>query len=73
MQRIYRVINTKTAARCLVRASSQAQAIRYAVADDYKAAVAGQEEIVEMLLAGAMAGDAGAELQLDIEPDKEPA
>lgn len=73
MQRIYRVINTKTADEYLVRASSQAQAIRHVVADEYRAAVAGQETIVELLLAGAKVHDAGAELQLDIEPDKESA
>lgn len=37
-QRIYRVINTQTAAEHLVRAHSQAQAIRHVVSHEYRAA-----------------------------------
>ncbi|GIK83051.1 MAG: hypothetical protein BroJett024_41560 [Alphaproteobacteria bacterium] len=57
-QRIYRVINTETAAEHLVRASSQAQAIRHVVKETYRAAVAGQETIVELLTSGAKVQDA---------------
>lgn len=66
-QRIYRVINAETAAEHLVRASSQAQAIRHVVKETYRAAVAGQETIVELLTSGVKVQDAGAELQLDID------
>ena len=69
--RIYRVINTETAAEHLVRAQSQAQAIRHVVKETYRAAVAGQETIVELLTSGVKVQDAGAELQLDI--DDEPS
>ena len=65
--RIYRVINTETAAERLVRAQSQAQAIRHVVKETYRAAVAGQETIVELLTSGVKVEDAGAELQLDID------
>lgn len=65
--RIYRVFNTETAAEHLVRASSQAQAIRHVVKETYRAAVAGQETIVELLTSGVKVQDAGAELQLDID------
>ena len=65
--RIYRVINTETAAERLVRAQSQAQAIRHVVKETYRAAVAGQETIVELLTSGVKVQDAGAELQLDID------
>lgn len=70
-QRIYRVINTETAGEWLVRAHSQAQAIRHVVRETYRAAVAGQEEIVGMLSAGSTVLDAGAELQLDIDDEPE--
>lgn len=60
-QRIYRVINTQTAAEHLVRAHSQAQAIRHVVSHEYRAAVACQEALVELLTAGATVQDAGAE------------
>lgn len=68
--RIYRVINTETAAEHLVRAQSQAQAIRHVVKETYRAAVAGQETIVELLTSGVKVQDAGAELQLDDEPSE---
>lgn len=57
-QRIYRVINAETAAEHLVRASSQAQAIRHVVKETYRAAVAGQETIVELLTSGVKVQDA---------------
>lgn len=56
--RIYRVINTETAAEHLVRASSQAQAIRHVVKETYRAAVAGPETLVELLTAGVKVQDA---------------
>lgn len=71
-QRIYRVINTETAGEWLVRAHSQAQAIRHVVRETYRAAVAGQETIVEALTGGMKVLDAGAELQLDIDEPNEP-
>lgn len=65
--RIYRVINTETAAEHLVRASNQAQAIRHVVKEAYRAAVAGQETIVELLTSGVKVQDAGEpDVPLDI-------
>jgi hypothetical protein len=51
--RIYRVLNTTTGADHLVRAHTQAQAIRHVVA--------GQETIVEHLTGGGSVMDATAE------------
>ena len=56
--RIYRVSNSVTGAEHLVRAHSQAQAIRHVVAEQFAARVAGQETIVEMLTAGGVVLDA---------------
>ena len=56
--RIYRVLNTTTGDDYLVRAHSQAQAIRHVVAEQFAARVAGQETIVEMLTAGSVVLDA---------------
>lgn len=58
MSRIYRVSNSVTAEEYLVRAHSQAQAIRHVVAEQFAARVAGQETIVEMLTAGGQVLDA---------------
>ena len=59
--RIYRVLNTTTGTDYLVRAHTQAQAIRHVVADQYRAQVAGQETIVEHLTAGGVVMDATSE------------
>lgn len=57
--RIYFVVDTaEGGAELLVRATSQAQAIRHAARNRYRAAVAGQEEIVRLLGAGAKVEDA---------------
>jgi hypothetical protein len=58
MSRIYRVISTSTGDDFLVRANSQAHAIRHVVADQYRAMVAGQETIVEHLTNGGSVMDA---------------
>lgn len=70
-QRIYRVINTETAAEYLVRAQSQAQAIRHVVKETYRAAVAAQETLVDLLSAGVKVQDAGAEPQPEIDDGHE--
>lgn len=59
--RIYRVLNTITGDDHLVRANSQAQAIRHVVADQFRAQVAGQETIVEHLTGGGTVLDATTE------------
>jgi hypothetical protein len=59
--RIYRVLNTTTGDDHLVRAHTQAQAIRHVVADQFRAQVAGQETIVEHLTAGGVVLDATTE------------
>ncbi len=59
--RIYRVFNTATGDDWLVRAGTQAQAIRHVVADQYRAQVAGQETIVEHLSGGGAVMDATLE------------
>jgi hypothetical protein len=59
--RIYRVLNTTTGDDYLVRAHTQAQAIRHVVADQFRAQVAGQETIVEHLTAGGVVLDATTE------------
>lgn len=69
--RIYRVFNVRTAAEHLVRASSQAQAIRHVVADEYRAAVAGQETIVELMSHGARVMDATGDVAEAVEEVQE--
>lgn len=59
--RIYRVLNTTTGDDYLVRANTQAQAIRHVVADQFRAQVAGQETIVEHLTRGGAVLDATRE------------
>lgn len=61
MSRIYRVLNTTTGDDYLVRANTQAQAIRHVVADQFRAQVAGQETIVEHLTRGGVVLDATRE------------
>lgn len=56
--RIYRVFSTATGNDWLVRATNQAQAIRYIARDQYRAAVAGQETIIELLQRGDQVLDA---------------
>lgn len=59
--RIYRVLNTTTGDDHLVRAHTQAQAIRHVVADQFRARAAGQETIVEHLTRGGVVLDATRE------------
>lgn len=56
--RIYRVLNVITGNDHLVRAHTQAQAIRHVVSDQFRAQVAGQETIVEHLTGGGTVLDA---------------
>lgn len=69
--RIYLVTNRNNDVQQLVRANSQAQAIRHVVKNDYSATVAAQESIVSLLGAGQKVLDAGAELPLDLDPAAE--
>jgi hypothetical protein len=69
--RIYLVTNRNNDVQQLVRANSQAQAIRHVVKNDYSATVAAQESIVSLLGAGQKVLDAGAELPLDLDPPAE--
>lgn len=72
--RIYRVLDTTTGADHLVRAHTQAQAIRHVVADQFRAQVAGQETIVEHLTGGGTVLDATAEpAAADTEPERDAA
>lgn len=50
--RIYRVFNVATGDDYLVRAGTKAQAILHVVADEYRATVAGQETIIELMQRG---------------------
>lgn len=59
--RIYRVFSVATGDDWLVRAGTQAQAIRHVVADQYRAQVAGQETIVDLLSRGGTVLDATVE------------
>lgn len=72
MKRVYRVISARTGDEWLVRAHNQAQAIRHVVKSEYRAAVAGQETLIEMLTAGAkvLDSDDEPELELDDEPSE---
>lgn len=70
-RRIYRVSSTRTGDEWLVRAHNQAQAIRHVVKNEYRAAVAGQETLIEMLSAGAKVLDTDDEPELDL--DDEPS
>lgn len=65
-RRIYRVSSARTGDEWLVRAQSQAQAIRHVVKSEYRAAVASQETLIEMLTGGAKVEDAGADVPLDV-------
>jgi len=65
------VISARTGDEWLVRAHNQAQAIRHVVRGEYRAAVAGQETLIELLLAGVKVQDANDKPQLEIdEPDE---
>jgi len=50
--RIYLVTDQQTQAKRLIRAASQAQAIRHAVASRFGAEVASQNDLVTLLAAG---------------------
>ncbi len=56
--RIYLVIDRETQAKRLVRAGSQAQAIRHAVQGRFEATVAGQDDLVLLLAGGGTVEDA---------------
>ena len=59
--RIYVVRDTANESKRLVRASTQAQAIRHVVKDRFEVTVADQETLVFMMSNGAMVEDAAAE------------
>ena len=63
-QRIYVVTNGN--GRQLVRASSQAQAIRHIVSTEYSAEVAKPDDIVELMTAGVQVQTAGEEAQAEL-------
>lgn len=69
--RIYLVTAAEDGEARLVRAVSPAQAIRHVARDRYRAHVAAQETLVEMLTAGEPVETAGEESQseLPIEPE----
>ena len=56
--RIYLVTDRETQAKRLIRAGSQAQAIRHAAASQFSATMAGQDDLVQMLDAGIRVEDA---------------
>lgn len=56
--RIYRAFNAKTETELLVRASSPVQAVRYVAEKGWEAAVATQDQLVELALKGAEVLDA---------------
>lgn len=58
--RIYSVTDSETAAVHLVRATSQAQAIRHVASTRYSAAVASQDELVQLVAGGHTVDDATA-------------
>lgn len=58
-KRIYRVISAN--GDKLVRASSQAQAIRHVVTNTYTAKVATQDDLISMLESGMKVDDASAD------------
>lgn len=68
--RIYSVTDRDTAIVHLVRATSQAQAIRHVASARYTAAVASQDELVT-LVAGGHAVDDATETQTDGPADAE--
>lgn len=71
-RRIYRVSSARTGDEWLVRAHNQAQAIRHVVKSEYRAAVAGQEDLIALLTAGTQVLDCNdePELELDDEPSE---
>ena len=56
--RIYLVTDTETNEHRLIRASSQAQAIRHAAQSRFDIEVAGQDDLVELLAGGKAVEDA---------------
>ncbi len=72
MKRVYRVISARTGDEWLVRAHNQAHAIRHVVKSEYRAGVASQETLIELLTAGAKVLDTDdePELELDDEPSE---
>ena len=68
--RIYSVTDSETAAVHLVRATSQAQAIRHVASTRYRAAVASQDELAALVTGGHTVNDA-TETQTDGPADAE--
>ncbi|MFA9204947.1 MAG: hypothetical protein ACEQSH_00665 [Bacteroidia bacterium] len=67
--RIYLISDKQTDAQVLVRAASQAIAIRHVVRDRFSAAVAAQETLVDLLTAGQLVQDATSPQQELPEPE----
>lgn len=67
--RIYLISDKQTDAQVLVRAASQAIAIRHVVRDRFSAAVAAQEALVDLLTAGQLVQDATTAQQELPEPE----
>ena len=73
LTRIYIVTAAEDGEARLVRAASPAQAIRHVARDRYKAHVAAQETLVEMLTAGDPVETAGEEWQSELPIEPEPS
>jgi hypothetical protein len=59
VSRIYLIQNTKTGAERLVDAVNEPQAIRHVARDEYRANVAGQRTLVDLLARGVKVERAG--------------
>ena len=66
--RIYLVTDQESQAKRLIRAASQAQAIRHAVASRFGAEVASQNDLVQLLAAGQAAESATQASETEAEP-----
>lgn len=63
--RIYLVTDRDTQAKRLIRAGNQAQAIRHAAASRFDIAVAGQDDLVELLASGQAVESAAQSVEAD--------
>ena len=63
--RIYLVTDRETQAKRLIRAGSQAQAIRHAAQSRYGVEVAGQDDLVQLLDAGQTVESAAATVETE--------
>ena len=70
--RIYAVTDTENEDVALVRASTQAQAIRHVVKHRFDVAVADQEQLVDLLSRGYLVKDATGEDEPEVNPNQLP-